>query len=328
MNHVFYHSRDLDGHCSGALMRLSFERWPSDFRMHPADYGDDLSTDGIHSRDWVYFLDFVPQPAVFLDILTDEIGAVVVILDHHKTSAPLADKYYGKIQPDNSLAACELVSDYCFSRVYEFVRLLGIYDTWRKDAASWDGLVLPFQYGMRSYETDPATEEGMTIWRELFKQAQTGILMPGPTRPTVDSIRQVGEGILRYQAKQDRAKMKGAFEVTFEGLRAIACAGGGSSLAFQSVWDPARHDLMLSYSNVRGKYWTVSLYTDKPGLDLSPLAKKWGGGGHAQACGFQVNDIQDVLEPDRPKPVCACGGKCRKDVTVRVDTIDLQLSMS
>jgi nanoRNase/pAp phosphatase (c-di-AMP/oligoRNAs hydrolase) len=47
-----------------------------------------------------------------------------------------------------------------------------------------------------------------------------------------------------------------------------------------------------------GTMWNVSLYqntlTESP--DLSVIAKKYGGGGHAGACGFMVKDINQILK--------------------------------
>jgi hypothetical protein len=89
--------------------------------------------------------------------------------------------------------------------------------------------------------------------------------------------------------------LQNAFEFTFEGLRALALIGSGvGSGQFDSRFDPAEHDIMMSINNIRNEHWRVSMYTTKD-LDLSVLAKKWGGGGHARACGFQVTDINKVL---------------------------------
>ena len=42
-----------------------------------------------------------------------------------------------------------------------------------------------------------------------------------------------------------------------------------------------------------GKQWTVSLYHSqhRTDIDLSEIAKKYGGGGHRGACGFQCSKL-------------------------------------
>lgn len=62
-----------------------------------------------------------------------------------------------------------------------------------------------------------------------------------------------------------------------------------NSQIFDSVYDPNKHDGMLTFAWKKGM-WTVSMYGTK-GIDLSAIAKKHGGGGHKQACGFQCDEL-------------------------------------
>jgi nanoRNase/pAp phosphatase (c-di-AMP/oligoRNAs hydrolase) len=43
---------------------------------------------------------------------------------------------------------------------------------------------------------------------------------------------------------------------------------------------------MLVFGFTNGN-WTVSMYTDKPDINVGLIAKKYGGGGHVGASGFQ-----------------------------------------
>ena len=45
--------------------------------------------------------------------------------------------------------------------------------------------------------------------------------------------------------------------------------------------------MMITFST-NGKQWRVSLYQDgRPDVDCSVIAKKYGGGGHKGAAGFE-----------------------------------------
>lgn len=291
MQHVFFHSRDLDGHCSGAIVRrwlLKAATRPGEIRMHPIDYGDEFPFADLRRGDKVWMVDWCLQPVEGFDQLVAQ-GVDVVLIDHHKTSLPLAGRFRGVISADR--AACELAHTHLFGHCPRVVELLGKYDSWRKDD-EWETEVLPFQYGMRMQSTDPSTDEGMGTWNLLLR-------WPLDVSVALESVNQIqadGRMLMRYEAKKNAELMaKRAFPMQFEGLRAIACIGSGyGSQAFASVWDPAKYDLMVSISNVKGQRWDVSLYTEKD-LDLSPLAKKRGGGGHAKACGFQTTDLSSVL---------------------------------
>ena len=40
-----------------------------------------------------------------------------------------------------------------------------------------------------------------------------------------------------------------------------------------------------------GSKWTVSIYSTNKNIDCSELAKKYGGGGHKGAAGFQCENL-------------------------------------
>jgi nanoRNase/pAp phosphatase (c-di-AMP/oligoRNAs hydrolase) len=83
----------------------------------------------------------------------------------------------------------------------------------------------------------------------------------------------------------------------FDGLKCIAVNRlMANSKFFDSVWDPHTYDAMLSFG-WRGSQWTVSLYTDRPDIDVSEVARKRGGGGHKGAAGFQCTDLFFVPSP-------------------------------
>lgn len=286
-SHIFYHSADLDGHCSGAIVRMYCEREYYECPvMHPIDYGEPFPWDELLYSDAVWMVDWTLQPSSEFERLQAK-GLILWILDHHKTSLELVGKvsFAGRINPSKS--ACELCHEYCLIRHGgEVVDLLGRYDTW-KQGDDWETDVLPFQYGMRSLPTDPATDEGFATWRSWFDPRCEATA-------TIEMVKEWGRRILEYQRKLDAKGMTRAFPLAFEGLRAIASIGSsGSSQSFASVWDGNKYDLMLSVHNVRNEFWTVSLYTDKD-IDLSEIAKRRGGGGHTKAAGFQIQHLSEI----------------------------------
>ena len=85
----------------------------------------------------------------------------------------------------------------------------------------------------------------------------------------------------------------------FDGLRCIAVNETmGNSLTFASVWDPEKYDAMLCFYWKRTQ-WTVSLFSDKPDVDVSGVCKARGGGGHTGASGFQCSTLP-FLEGVKP----------------------------
>ena len=65
--------------------------------------------------------------------------------------------------------------------------------------------------------------------------------------------------------------------------------GFGSFLAFEGVWNPNDHDCMIAFVRLPNRKWNVSIYTTHNLLDVSVIAKLFGGDGHKGAAGFQCD---------------------------------------
>ncbi len=281
-----YHSRDLDGYTSGAIIKRKYP----DAKLIGFDYGQELQLD---SED-------VGKPIIMSDVsmkmpqmlkLAETSKWQLTWVDHHISAIKEYKEFVGdgetfcKAVLDNTISACEGTWKYLFPNepMPRAILLLGEYDTWRKqDLKRWENEILPFQYGMRMICNSPET-----FPTYLFNNNEEDII----------EIIKAGNTILKYQTQVNESACKAAFEYEFEGLRCICLNGGGfSSDVFKSVYDENKHDAMMPFKyDGKDKQWILSLYGTKD-IDLSLVAKKWGGGGHKSACGFQVKDITTVFK--------------------------------
>ena len=272
----FYHAADLDGHCSGAIVKMRNQ----DCEMIGIDYGQEFPWHTIKAGEVVYMVDFSLQP--FDDMLRLNKMCKFIWIDHHKTAIDKAHEV-GFFAYEQSLeigkAACELVWEYFHpSEISAAAILLGRYDVWDLDSHPD---IMNFQYGMRM-ETD--TLPGADIWGFVFGESPGGVIR---------GICETGETVLRYQISQSAKYAKAcAFDTEIDGLPAIAMnVGLANSQMFESVWDSEKHKVMMPFVWKDGK-WTVSLYTTpETGVDVSEIAKSYGGGGHKQAAGFQADKL-------------------------------------
>lgn len=273
---VIYHSADFDGIFSREIARLHF-----------GDLADYLG--------WNYG-DAVPVvPAEIEELYMIDISVKglmdhpkLIWIDHHKTAM---DDYPATIPGYriDGVAACRLAwqwfsrnkphwggdmptkADYVERAVFEplAVRLAGEYDIWDKRDPRAD----LFQHGLRSQEIH---------WR---------LLLDGDDQADryVDRLLDAGESIAYYVKERDERHItKSGFDLRWEGLTFLACnASGYNSHLFTAGVKP-HHDALLGF-RWAGDKWLVSLYgaPGKPELDLSAIAKRHGGGGHRQACGFE-----------------------------------------
>ena len=285
-----YHRADFDGKCSAAIVLRKFP----DAVLVPYNYGDEFDIERYRDHQ-VIMVDCSLQP--FSQMV--ELAAICDLtwIDHHKTAIAdyqeVQDNQYIKLlrrvwiaKLDSKFAGCELTWKHFFpdEEMPRGVWLLGKYDTWSLDESPD---IMPFQYGLRMFDTDPS----LSIWSEIFMD--DSVLAH---HKKVSTILEMGKIVLQYVKQFNEQVCRHSFEVTFDGLRCI-CLNNPmqNSQVFDSVYDPARHDAMLSYYNAGGKHWTVSLYTTKEGIDVGAVAKARGGGGHLRAAGFQVKELPKEL---------------------------------
>ena len=326
MIHCFYHSQDLDGHCSGAIVKYRFP----EAVMHPINYGDPFPWDEIGQEDVVYMVDFCLQPFTDMERLAEILKrGNLYWFDHHFSaiyiwqSRPYPEPWFqNALRTD--MAACEIAWLVLFpdKPVPLAVKLLSLYDSWTYQGHELEDMVLPFQMRMRMEDLDPKDWKliaGMA-WNNLFCSDK------------LDDLIEEGRLLLHYdEAQKAKYARTYAFETTLHLLshqvehpvayKAIAVnLGHTNSKVFDSVWmkkcpsccgwgggehnlgkvtcnhceglgyvEP--YDLMITFVRRTDKLWNVSLYSTKDTIDCGAIARSFGGGGHKGAAGFTTKGL-------------------------------------
>jgi uncharacterized protein len=279
MTTVVYHSADDDGRCSAAIVKMKYP----DCTLIGTNYGKSIPWNMITKGETVFVVDFCIEPVE--DMIRLSKMCELVWIDHHKSSIEMMRE--AGLNPDGlrviGKAACELTWEFLFKgkKMPTAVYLIGRYDVWDHEA---DLRTLPFMYGMRLEDARPTNE---ALWFNLLSEDTS----------VAEKILENGNITFPYQVKEDERMAKArAFETTFDGYKAIVMnTGGGNSLAFDSVWDETKHDIMIAFIYNAGKV-TVSIYTKKLGIDCSKIAMKYDGGGHLEASGCIFDDTQKFFE--------------------------------
>lgn len=285
----FYHSADLDGHCSGAIVKYC-RRY---CEMIGINYGQPFPWETILSDEFIIMVDYSLQPFSDMVRLKNAAGNLVWI-DHHKTAIDDMVKSgidFAGLKIDG-IGACALVwKSFTSSELPLSVKLLAEYDVWNHS----DPRTLPFQYGLRIERN--TLPDNLALWKRLFEDESA-----------VYDVINKGNVILDYEKSQNEKFVSAyAFETTIRaadsiiptespspGLKAICCNKGfTNSQLFESVWDPKKYDVMVTFIRLKlpAAKWTVSLYSDKPEVDCGAIAKSYGGGGHKGAAGFQCSEL-------------------------------------
>lgn len=293
---VVYHRADFDG----LFCREIAKKFMPEAELIGWDYGDPLLD--FPKEGTVYVLDLSPDS--FKPFSCDDSKRLIWI-DHHKTAI---EKWPSSIQGYriDGVAACRLAwqwfnitqhnawnqtnealqvplpnkSDFIKRNISEpfAVCLAGEYDIWDKH----DERAELFQHGLRSEEPK---------WGELLVPDPEGHL-----NQYVQKLLDQGRALQYAKTQENESIIKACgFDVELDGFKLLACnAARYNSQLFKAGLREDHHGCIGF--NWDGKQWRVSLYTDRPEVDLSPVAVKYGGGGHRGACGFRCATLPFKLE--------------------------------
>lgn len=288
----FYHT-DVDGKCAGAIIK---KWWPTAMEsLMPdgqsteeseyigIDYKDEFPFNDIKENETVIIVDFSLQKEGEFSKLF-KITKNIIWIDHHKTAINKHiefEQLVGIRSCEN--AGCELTWEFCFANkeMPLAVKYAGRYDIW--DFSEHGETLNEFQAGIRLEKHYPENY----VWECLLDIEKSEEVLP--------ELLKQGKIALRFRINRYASLIKAfSFFANFEGHKAICCnVGATSSQLFDSVKED--YDLMMPFV-FDGRQWTVSIYSTKS-IDCSEIAKKYGGGGHKGAAGFQCKELPfNILE--------------------------------
>lgn len=279
---VIHHNKDMDGYASGAICKF---RYP-DARLIGWDYKDPIPD----------FEQFTGEDVIMIDITfpidkIKELGNTcnqLTVIDHHISFKKEYDlrldvwDSFLYIYKDRQ-AACEVGWKYLFpDKGMPFgIKLIGRYDTWRKEEGDWEKETLPFKYYMYG---NCNSAENFPVW-----------ILDSDMKMYVDEVISSGVDIMNYQKTMDEASCRNSFERDAYGYKAL-CINyyPFSSDTLESVYNLSNHDIMVGFAYT-GSKWSISLRSTND-IDVSVIAKSRGGGGHKQAAGFEVERFEDIFK--------------------------------
>jgi oligoribonuclease NrnB/cAMP/cGMP phosphodiesterase (DHH superfamily) len=276
-----YHSADLDGKCSAAIVKGKFPYC----ELIPYDYGKEFPWYKFTNKGEEVFMVDISLPVKSEngnDMIHLADSCTLTWIDHHISS--INEAIENNFDPNGlrriGEAACELVWQYLYqSTIPKAVKYLGRYDVWDHS----DPNAMIFQNGMKTRDARPTNSD---FWNSLFFPTSSS---------EVDKILRDGILITNFLENENRIYSGGfAFETELEGYKVIAINKGmANSQLFDHVWNPNKHDIMIAFCmRKNGTKWKVSLYTtEDKNVDVSLICKKYGGGGHQKAAGFVCNEL-------------------------------------
>lgn len=272
---VIYHHPCLDGFTAAWVARKALGNTAE---YIPASYADDGTLPDVDDR-VVYLLDFSYPKDVMLELARR--ASKVIVLDHHlsaqKDLEPLLDNGTIEGEFDMERSGAMMTWNFFFfnQEPPKFIEYVQDRDLWKKELP----LCEEVNMAMFSYEY-------------TFENWDKISVCP------IEDLKAEGKAIWRKHFKDVRELMDQAQYMTICGIENIPTVNAsyiyGSDLCGLLSQD---HPFAAYYwVNNKGTYvFGLRSCKDFGGaMDVSDIAKVYGGGGHANAAGFRINDLKEL----------------------------------
>lgn len=302
--YIIYHQDDLDGMASAAIaykyvLENIVDNNPEDIITIPMSYGKPLPFKVEKgNEDLFIFVDFILQPFEQMLQFNPE---NLIIIDHHKTTIENLElnpdfKSSGLIGDlDNKKSAAELAWEFFFPQqnIPLFVQYISYYDTWQNDLPGWND-ILAFNEGMKialqEFEEDKGSWLDLITWAMPNNYSEYGLAYASFLSETLRWGRKI------YQNKVDaynKMIKENSFISEFDSYKVLVINANDDLRNFMldsPTWKDGEFDIAICFNWKQNSY-TCHMRTDKKDIDLSEIAKKYKGGGHRGASGFQCKKL-------------------------------------
>jgi oligoribonuclease NrnB/cAMP/cGMP phosphodiesterase (DHH superfamily) len=294
------HHNDADGRCAAFWVKQAVEdkKLKKDFyflKFYEMDYNKPVPFDEIKKDETVLIVDFSIKPDE-MDKLLEKTSNVYWI-DHHISAIKdykdykNIDKIKGIRYSDSEylVSGAGLVYLYFYEELSDkispdifglkletapkFTQYISDFDVWKFKYGSDTKY---FFLACEAYDQKP--DHG--VWDKLFNNELNE-----------NDLINEGKIIQQYLVFNcGNYQKKYAYEAEFEGEK-ILCLNRGGGISSQDMFgmDIDKYKFVIAYC-FNGKQWTYSIYSTDPDVDVSVIAKKYGGGGHKGASGFSSDE--------------------------------------
>lgn len=287
----FYH-KDSDGKCAGFWVALNVgihDKYNDMPVFQEIDYRTKFPMETIRKDEQVYIVDYSISPDEMRELLN--ITKDVTWIDHHKTAIEKYKEFEHEIRGVryDGVSGCMLT--YCYIHHMTargegkikpfdismtedapmFTKLIDDWDVWK---FNYGDDTRYFQVAFNAYDFSPCN---YTQWDKLL---------------TIENAEKnmIEQGKIMTQYRDNWAKnyMKLGFETEFEGHKCFAVNLGCCNSDYFKSLPEGEYEILIPFV-FDGNVYTVSLYSTT--VDVSEIAKKYGGGGHKGASGFQIKEL-------------------------------------
>jgi oligoribonuclease NrnB/cAMP/cGMP phosphodiesterase (DHH superfamily) len=295
---ICIHHNDMDGMLAAAIVLLA----NPDTQLISWTYGQpvpDLGNHELESEIEIIMVDVSFPTDRMVDLA---LNRKFTWIDHHERAIKdFVVASEGKLYPEYKahlrvgVGACQLTWEHFFPGVQMplLVDIVSHYDVFRKEGRyNWSGYVVPVQKGLELVVNNP---------QDFVVMLQTtNVSYP-------EQLQSIGNTVLQYQIKQSDRVMKNYFECNIsEDIKAV-CVNTqliDNEMA-AGYLTTGKYQLLIAFHYDGSMLkWKFSLRSLGAVFNCAEFARLYDGGGHFNAAGFEVGNLElvfsDVLK-GKPK---------------------------
>lgn len=267
-----FHAECTDGMAAAWALRAAFRGMAEQFEFRPMRYGDPLDVEALRGKS-VYILDFSFPRATLLAL--SKVTSFLLVLDHHKTAQAdlegLPFCTFDMARSGAGLAWDEIAEGFCGGRppIIDYVEDR---DLWR--------FKLPHAKAVgAALQELPVGVPGQPLDFEAWDRA---------AQMSVEQLAMMGTLHLLTQHRLAKVIARHAQPAILGGH---ACKVAVTAVLQSEVGEllTSEHPMGVTCFQREDGKWVYSLRS-RSDFDVSEVARQFGGGGHAQAAGFTVDE--------------------------------------
>jgi len=257
-----YHKNCADGFGAALAVKKYADINKFQCEFIPAHYGD--TPPDVSGKD-VFIVDFSYPRETLLEL--KEKAKSIKVIDHHKTAQKdLQDLDFCVFDMNYSGAVLTWETIFCTGRVPLLFKYIQDRDLWR-----WD------------MENSKAVSAGLQQLKQEFHLWERYLIAGN-----IPELIETGNIILEYQNKQIEKIINSEVQLTNIAGHNVPCINTTTLISEIGNELAKGQPFCAMYFETADKR-IYSLRSDSNGIDVSEIAKKFGGGGHFHAAGFSVD---------------------------------------
>lgn len=274
---VIYHAQCRDGQAAAYITVSALRKAGVEVEHLPCAYGGPIP--GVIGFDRVYIVDFSFKRDVLVDMC--ENVEFVTVLDHHKTAQ--ADLENWADAPANLKVVFDM--NRCGARI--------AYDHFDGESLHISRTLINYIQDRDLWTWTLTNSKQVSAWISTFGEGLDSFaaLLDEYEHLGLEGVIIAGDAVIGYQKQVVDKHLKSVevYNLLGHKVAVVNATTMISEVCHEALNKYPEADFALSWQDlVKEKKRVFSLRGRKGGVDVSEVAKKLGGGGHASAAGFTV----------------------------------------